>query len=625
MSRIARYRARLPVPAIHPLCRRNWSEMHRWNRLSLAAKLPLTIGILLLLACGTMTAVTYRYVRTSATDLAVDRLELAATRVSELITQSARTRLAQLQLAAGRASAAEYLRRPSEGQRAVLTSVLAEYVGKSQTPVAVELWDAEYRTVAQAGVAFETVPPGTRRAWLAPDANPRGTIVPFRRSGERLVYAVIVPVYEDEYVVGHLVERRVVAQSGQAAAMLTGLIGEEAVLLLGNARDEIWTDTTRIVSLPDAARSSGAARYRRADGAEALVHTVAVADTPWMVAAEFPVAIVMRPATRFLRTALGALVLLSAGGAFVGWVVCQRMTTPLRQLTAAAEAIAASGTAPPIATSRVDEVGRLARSFNTMADEVTQGRQRLEGVVAELDRRVRERTTALEQANGELEAFSYSVSHDLRAPLRAIDGFGRILVEDHAAELSAEARKCLDVINHRTKHMGQLIDDLLTFSRLGRHPLTRGPVDMTAIARSSMDEAARSNAHRLISTVVHPLPSADGERSLVGQVFENLVQNAFKFTRTRATAVVEIGHEVRDGLVLYYVRDNGVGFDMQYADKLFGVFQRLHRAEDFEGTGVGLAIVDRIIRRHGGRVWADATVDGGATFYFTLPEESSRR
>jgi len=598
--------------------------MHRWNQLSLSAKLPLTVGLLLLVVCGTMTGVTYHYVRLSVTDVAFDRLEHAATKVSELLARLIQNRLSAVQALGPRTAAAEYLRNPTDAGRTALSAALTTYSGGENAASAVELWDAEARTVEAAGLDLEPVSDETRREWRAAGAaNPRGALLPFRRSGDRLAFAVVAPVFDGTTIAGYIVDRRILGQATQATAALTNLIGREAVLLIGNAGDELWSDTTRVVTAPsEAARTSGSGHYTRLDGQARIGHAITVAGTPWMLATEFPVTVVLAPATKFLRTALVVLLLLSAGGAFVGWVVCRRITTPLGQVTDAAEAIAATQVAPPITTRRTDEIGRLARSFNTMADEVTQSRQRLEALVADLDRRVRDRTTALEQANRELEAFSYSVSHDLRAPLRAIDGFSRILVEDHAKELSPDARKCLDVIDHRTRHMGQLIDDLLTFSRLGRRPLTRGPVDMTAIARTSVDEATRANADRLVSTLVHPLPPADGERALIGQVFENLVQNAFKFTRPRAQASIEIGHEIRDGVTTYYVRDNGVGFDMEYADKLFGVFQRLHRAEDFEGTGVGLAIVDRIVKRHGGTVWADGAVDGGATFYFTIPPEA---
>jgi signal transduction histidine kinase len=598
--------------------------MHSWSRLSLATKLPLMIALLLALVCGTMAAVTYGYVRTSATEVAADRLEHAAARVAELLNQSVRQRQRLLQGAADKTPAIEYLRQPSDVLHTALVSALTSYVGKDSRTAAVEVWDSEHRTVARTGWAFEPIPHAARRDWLqALPAGPRAVMAPFRRDGDRLTFGVVWPLRDGNQVVGHVVERRELTQSPQAGALLTGLIGAEAALLLGNAGDGIWSDMANVVPAPPVTRREpGVWRYAEADGRETLAFAVAINDTPWLLAASFPYASVVHPATRFLGTAIAAVILLSGAGAVVGWVVCRRITRPLGQVTNAALAIAASQVVPHVTTSREDEVGRLAQSFNAMADEVTQSRQRLEALVVDLDARVLARTTALQQANQELEAFSYSVSHDLRAPLRAIDGFSRILMEDHGAELSPDARRSLDVIVNRTRHMGQLIDDLLTFSRLGRHSLTRGPVDMTAIATASLDEARRTNGARLAETIVHALPAADGERGLIRQVFENLVQNAFKFSRTRTPAIVEIGHEAHDGVAVYYVRDNGVGFDMAYADKLFGVFQRLHRAEDFEGTGVGLAIVDRIIRRHGGRVWADGAVDRGATFYFTLPGET---
>jgi light-regulated signal transduction histidine kinase (bacteriophytochrome) len=241
---------------------------------------------------------------------------------------------------------------------------------------------------------------------------------------------------------------------------------------------------------------------------------------------------------------------------------------------------------------------------------------------AQLEARVAERTAALTATNQELEAFSYSVSHDLRAPLRAIVGFSKILQEDHAGGMAPEALRCLDVIERNARQMGQLIDDLLAFSRLGRQPVTAMSVDMASLARQVADEALRSEAERAVALTVHDLPTARGERALLRQVFANYIDNAVKFTRRRDRARIEVGHYAENGEIVYFVRDNGAGFDPRYSDKLFGVFQRLHRADEFEGTGVGLAIVKRIVNRHGGRVWAEGAEGEGATFYFTLPVES---
>jgi PAS domain S-box-containing protein len=236
-----------------------------------------------------------------------------------------------------------------------------------------------------------------------------------------------------------------------------------------------------------------------------------------------------------------------------------------------------------------------------------------------LEQRVQDRTAQLEVANKELESFSYSVSHDLRAPLRAIDGFARILDEDHTARLDDEGRRLLGVICAEARRMGQLIDDLLAFSRMSRQQVEPAQIDMTALAQAVFDEHAALAPGRQLQFKVQPLPPALGDRPLLRQALGNLISNAIKYTRPRAVAEIEIGGRTEGGEGLYYVKDNGVGFDMRYVGKLFGVFQRLHTEAEFEGTGVGLALVQRVIHRHGGRVWAEGKLNEGSTFYFTLP------
>ena len=239
---------------------------------------------------------------------------------------------------------------------------------------------------------------------------------------------------------------------------------------------------------------------------------------------------------------------------------------------------------------------------------------------AELERRVSERTAQLESANKELEAFSFSVSHDLRAPLRAIDGFTRILLEDYASHLDAEGRRICSVIIQSAKDIGTLIDKLLTFSRVGRECLNPTPVDMADLARTAFFEVTKPEERVRVEYRAEGLPTACVDPALFRQAWCNLLSNAVKFTSKKEKAVIEVSAEVKNGETLYAVRDNGAGFDMQYADKLFGVFQRLHSAKEFEGSGVGLAIVQRIIHRHGGRVWAEGETGKGATFFFTIPK-----
>ncbi len=237
---------------------------------------------------------------------------------------------------------------------------------------------------------------------------------------------------------------------------------------------------------------------------------------------------------------------------------------------------------------------------------------------ADLEQRVMERTSELESANKELESFSYSVSHDLRAPLRAVDGFSQALLDDFGPQLPAEALRYVLTIRDGARRMGKLIDDLLTFSRLGRAPLEKENVNTGNLVLSALSELKSQQEGRNINLLIGDLPPCNGDPSLLKQVWLNLLSNALKYTRKLDAAVVEIGCNATAERDVFFVRDNGTGFDMRYAGKLFGVFQRLHRAEDFEGTGVGLAIVQQIITRHGGRVWADAGPDRGATFYFTL-------
>ena len=267
-----------------------------------------------------------------------------------------------------------------------------------------------------------------------------------------------------------------------------------------------------------------------------------------------------------------------------------------------------------------DESGRL-RGFAKVTRDLTERRaveEQVRRLNAELERKVEERTAQLEAANKELEAFSYSVSHDLRAPLRGIDGFSQALLEDYADRLDGEGQDYLRRIRAATQRMARLIDDLLNLSRITRAGLRREPVDLSAIARSVAEQLARSHPGRKVEFRIAEGVKAEGDPHLLRVALENLLGNAWKFTGKTPAARVEFGVTEADGAPAYFVRDNGAGFDMAYAGKLFGAFQRLHDAREFEGTGIGLATVQRVVRRHGGRVWAEGAPGLGATFYFTL-------
>ena len=356
------------------------------------------------------------------------------------------------------------------------------------------------------------------------------------------------------------------------------------------------------------AGQSGVMQYvNPIDGIEKLAAYMPLPNSQWTVVYVIPTHLAFAPIVDLTRD----IVVASAGLAiFLGLLsvrVVRRIVGPLKQLTAAAASLSTGNLTQHIEVRTGDELERLAGAFNQMVT-----------AVSEQETQLRLRAEQLQQANSELEAFAYSVSHDLRAPLRAINGFSRILLEEHAPQLSDEAQRYLHLVRDNAQYLGQLVDDLLTFSRLSRQPLKLQRVACADLVHQVLEALGGEQAGRRVAIAIGELPVCQADPSLLKQVFVNLLANALKFTRQREVAVITIGCREDGGECVYFVQDNGVGFDMRYVGKLFDVFQRLHRAEEYEGTGVGLAIVQRIIHRHSGRVWAEAAVDQGATFYFTL-------
>jgi len=278
----------------------------------------------------------------------------------------------------------------------------------------------------------------------------------------------------------------------------------------------------------------------------------------------------------------------------------------------------ANGALEARVADRTAELARANQQLKTELEERKRAEEEVKRLNEDLEQRVVERTAQLAAANKELEAFSYSVSHDLRAPLRHISGFAHTLMEDYSSQLELEAKRQLARIQEGAHRMARMIDDLLNLSRLDRHEMVVSVTSLNSVVENAVIDFKSESAGREIEWRIGSLPAFDCDPGLMQQVFANLLSNAVKFTRRRERAVIEIGQMTVNDQIVIYVRDNGAGFHTKYADKLFGAFQRLHSADEFEGTGVGLAIVQRIIRRHGGRVWAEADVGKGATFYFVL-------
>jgi signal transduction histidine kinase len=346
---------------------------------------------------------------------------------------------------------------------------------------------------------------------------------------------------------------------------------------------------------------------------------VPIAKLGWGIVVETPTAVAYATVTRLAWGLAGISLACTAATILGGLMLTRRLTRPLRRLSEASAQLAGGDfQGAQVRVVGRGEVAALATAFNQMAARIAATQGALGRLNEDLDRQVQERTRELAAANGDLEAFSYSVAHDLRAPLRAMDGFSRILAEEWAPRLEPDAQRLIGRVRANATHMGALVDDLLSFSRLGRRALKRGPTAPEVLVREAMAVLHAEQEGRRVDLSVGSLPACEGDPALLKQVFVNLLGNALKFTRKRDVARIEVGCRTGAGESAYFVRDNGVGFDMRYAGKLFDVFQRQHRMEEYEGTGVGLAIVQRIVHRHGGRVWAEAAPDAGATIFFTL-------
>ncbi|APG27779.1 hypothetical protein A7E78_07975 [Syntrophotalea acetylenivorans] len=375
----------------------------------------------------------------------------------------------------------------------------------------------------------------------------------------------------------------------------------------------------------------------------------------WIVLMSVDVDEMLVERNAFLSQVAWILLLGLVGGLLIFAWFARTIAAPVQQLSQAALAISHGDWKKNLPQSNaVDEVGDLTRAFSQMSEhllaahgdlekqakalqktntrlhlEITEHQQTQQDIFylnQELEQRVSQRTAQLKVANRELEAFAYSVSHDLRAPLRSIDGFSQALLDDYGEQLDEEGQEFLQRVRGASQRMAQLIDDLLYLSRITRGEMVRQPVDLSGLVGLVSQELKLDNPWQEVETVIQPNVTADGDPRLLRVVLENLLGNAWKFTGRREQGRIEFGVEksrpsAGDGSPAgdaYYVRDNGAGFDPAYADKLFGVFQRLHRVDEFPGTGIGLATVKRIIHRHGGQVWAEGEVEKGATFFFTL-------
>jgi signal transduction histidine kinase len=584
----------------------------------IAWQLPLAIAGLVLVIAALFSGAAYREVRHAVTGAAGDRLEHAARQMAGLMEQSIQARMSETRrLAADPAVVAAVA---PGADPAAATAVLGRFADSVVAAHHLELWNAAgvlvVRTHSRRADTLPSPEP-TLPSWAGDSVAVSG----FRALGDTLWYEVVAPVTAPDGVRGYLVQRRWLASSPQATRLLGDLVGTDSAAILLGVPGGIWTDFTHVVTGPPVEPGSGARQYRR-DG-ERLGSGKPIAGTSWVLWVELPAGAVLRRADAFLgRIApVGLAIILIGTG--VGWAMSRRITGPLGRVRSAAVAMAAGDLDQHVTPGGPGELRELAEAFNTMAHRIGEAHSELEGQVAERTAALSRYAADLEAANRELEAFSYSVSHDLRAPLRAIHGFSQAALDDAGDRLGPGTSDHLRRVRAAADRMALLIDDLLELSRVARSELRAEPVDLSQLAHRVVTDLRQSQPARDLELRIAQDLRVMGDPRLLRLALQNLLDNAWKFTARRARATIELG--VTNGQEpVFFVRDDGAGFDMAYADKLFGVFQRLHTPAEFPGTGVGLAIVQRIVQRHGGRIWADSAPDRGATFYFTLPGSTAR-
>jgi signal transduction histidine kinase len=572
---------------------------------SLRWRLPILFSVLIAVILAVFLWTTNNALERVLTRAGEDRVQVVSDQVASLMTQGVTRGTVEATRVAADPAIASALRSPSSDNLAAAKRVLSELAVANQPPA--ELWTRDGVLVLDAG------PPAGRGAAGAV-APGRASRVPttaglslFHVNGTAVAYELTTAVPAD---LGFVVAPRTFA-AAQNSQTIQRLVGAGASVAIGNQRGDVWSDfATRVAGPPVDASRRGPTAIRTPRGDARIGAIGLIPNSPWAVWVDLPRTLVLAPARTLLRRMLWLAFAFTAVAALIVAVVSARITTPLHTLTSASEQIAGGRYTERVPADRRDEIGRLGAAFNIMAERVAAAH-------ADLERRVDERTGELQEAMHELEAFSYSVSHDLRAPLRHVAGFANLLGKSDGASLSDEGRRHVRTIIDAAARMGQLIDDLLAFSRISRAPLTKRHVELNQLVQEARRELGDSP--HAVAWQIHDLPAVDADPSLLRLVLVNLLSNAVKYSSKQPAPIVEVGASNGGTETVIFVRDNGEGFDMQYVHKLFGVFQRLHSKEEFEGTGIGLANVRRIVQRHGGRTWAEGELKRGATFYVALP------
>lgn len=583
--------------------------------LSISIKLPLLIGLLLAVVTGIYAWAAYHEVRRSATAAASGRLLAVTEQLGNLLEVSADQFRGIVRKLATKPEVQDYLANPAPSKEPALLAALHQSGRDSEQVAAIELRGIDGHLIYATGDAARWAEQSEDRLLIsALGRDDSATVGRFSALGDTVTYAAVAPIMGEGGARGYLIQWRRIASSPKEQGQIAQLIGTSASLLIGNPSNGVWNDLAFKTEGPPVTLSGSTEQlsYERPGRGAMTAVARPVRGTPWYVIVEFPRDAVLAPARQFVgRLGLIGVVIVLFSLALT-WILSRRLTRPLTQLTQSAEAIAHGGWGKPIAISRSDELGRLSASFDAMAAHVRSAQE-------DLTERVRSRTAELQERNEELEAFAYSLAHDLHAPLRAMDGFSRILMDDHAGNLSEDGRRCAEMISDAARTMGRMIRDLLAYSRLARSDLPLEPLELPGIVERAKAQVAGDVQERKAKVVVEPLPPAIGHDATLVQVFANLIGNGIKFVPAERTPEIRVRAESANHWVRVWVEDNGIGIANEHRDRIFRVFERLHNVEDYAGTGIGLAIVKKGVERMGGKVGVESLPGHGSRFWVDLP------
>ena len=592
-----------------------------FSKLSIGHRLPLLIGSLLLGIITASICASYRVVKEAALEVGSQRLLSLTQQLATLSEQSTVDLLNKTSIAASDPAILAFLQSPSAPAQRSVSAFLRQFVPpQDNNSVQVELWNSNHTLALVMPDVASPQPANLDLEFDQCSGDPFKAASAVHVVNDIVAYAAVAAERDSTgKPLGYLVRWRRSSSTADVRKQFAGLLGSQAALYYGNSRGDVWTDLVKTVAKPPSGLASTleVTHYSR-DGNSVMALGRPIIGTPWFIVVEFPDHVLLTEVSRFLRrTILIGFVLLVTGmvGAFL---LSRSITKPLKSLTHAASVITAGEYSHIVKSRRTDELGVLASAFNAMVVKVRDSQSNLE-------QKVQERTAQLKAANQELETFAYSVSHDLRAPLRHINGFTQALEEEYADRLDEQGKHYLREVRSASQEMAHLIDDVLRLARVTRSEMHWETVNLSEKAKSVLAELQESDAKRTVAIDIEEGLVTRGDKRLLRILLSNLLGNAWKFTSKCEQSRITFGGGQKDGETLYFVRDNGAGFDMSYVKKLFGAFQRLHRAGEFEGTGIGLATVQRIVNRHGGRIWAEGVVNEGATFYFTLHQSKETR